>query len=177
MRLTALLLGTGPLLWAQQDNLLVRLLYLMVVLALLWGAWLLLKTQMEKMKQEEALKEIRRAGGSYKVSGKKPRRWVVAVDLHGSLITNPGLAHLAGLSRLLHLDLSGTSISDAGLKSLRDLRKLQTLKLTSTKVTDAGLENLKGLKELQTLDLHYTNVTSAGVQDLWKALPNAKITH
>ena len=44
-------------------------------------------------------------------------------------------------------------MTDAGLVHLKGLTKLQTLDLGSTKVTDAGLVHLKGLTQLQSLEL------------------------
>ena len=92
-------------------------------------------------------------------------------------------------------------MTDAGLEHLKGLTRLQSLNLAETKVTDAGLEHLKGLTHLQSLDLMSnqgdrrwaetsqridqtpiakpgtTKVTDAGVKGLQKALPNCKIDH
>ena len=67
-------------------------------------------------------------------------------------------------------------ITDAGLVHLKGMTKLQWLRLIgSIKVTNAELLHLKGLTKLQRLSLIETNVTDAGVADLQKALPNCKI--
>ena len=65
--------------------------------------------------------------------------------LDGTQVTDAGLEHLKGLTRLQSLDLSGTQVTDAGLEHLKGLTQLQWLSLEGTQVTDAGLEHLKGL--------------------------------
>src|SRR5262249_23769634 len=63
------------------------------------------------------------------------------------------LADLAGLTRLERLDLSQESrITDKGLKHLHGLTRLRTLSFGGPEVTEAGLEELRGrLPRLQTL--------------------------
>ncbi len=91
-------------------------------------------------------------------------------------MTDGGLKHLKGLTKLQSLDLSHTEVTDAGLEHLRGLTGLQSLNLMwCIKLTDLGLEHLKALRKLQTLVLSNTNVTDAGVKKLRQALPNCKI--
>ena len=90
-------------------------------------------------------------------------------------ITDAGLVHLKGLTKLQTLTIGSTKVTDAGLVHLKGMTGLQTLSLAGTKVTDAGLVHLKGLTKLQRLSLIETNVTDTGVADLKKALPNCKI--
>jgi Leucine-rich repeat (LRR) protein len=66
-------------------------------------------------------------------------------------------------------------VSDTGLVHLKGLTKLQSLSLFRTEVTDAGLVHLKGLTKLQSLNLSDTKVTDAGVKDLQAALPKCEI--
>jgi hypothetical protein len=61
-------------------------------------------------------------------------------------VTNAGLEHLKGLTKLQKLDLDRAQITDAGLKHLKGLTKLQELHLNNTQVTDAGLVHLKAVK-------------------------------
>ena len=68
-----------------------------------------------------------------------------------------------------------TQVTDAGLAHLKGMTKLQTLDLADAQVTDAGLKHLHGLAQLKVLYLGGTNVTEAGVQELQKALPKATI--
>ncbi len=97
------------------------------------------------------------------------------LDISCTLITDGGLLHLIGMTRLQDLDLSGTDVSDAGLVHLARMTSLQHLDLHETKVTNAGLVHLKGLKSLRSLDLFGTEVDDFGAQELRRALPNVMI--
>ena len=92
-------------------------------------------------------------------------------------VTDAGLEHLKGLTKLEVLDLAKVEITDAGLEHLKGLTQLQALFLNQTQVTDAGLEHLKGLTQLQELGLRNTKVTDDGINKLQRALPNCKIIH
>ena len=63
-------------------------------------------------------------------------------------------------------------MTDAGLVHLKGLTKIQWVGLAETKVTDAGLEHLKRLTTLQSLYLGDSRVTKEGV----KKIPEG-ITH
>ena len=80
-------------------------------------------------------------------------------------------------SRVLGLSIHGTLITDAGLVHLKGLTKLQELHLNETKVTDAGLAHLKDLTNLQTLNLRFTQVTDAGLAAMQQTLPNCMISN
>lgn len=54
------------------------------------------------------------------------------------------------------LSFSNTTVTDVGLEHIKGLTKLNTLDLNNTQVTDAGLEYLKGLTQLEDLDLENT---------------------
>jgi hypothetical protein len=86
--------------------------------------------------------------------------------LKNTQVTDAGLVHLKGLSKLKLLDLSATQITDAGLVHLKGLSKLWFLNLADTAVTDAGLKHLKGLSNLRNLILYDTQVTDAGLVHL-----------
>ena len=124
---------------------------------------------------------------------------VVNVNLSGTQITDAGLAHIKGMTRLQHLHLGQTKITDAGLVHLKGLTNLQALYLggqvtdaglvhlegltnlqalglRGTKVTNAGLVHLAGLTNLTFVDLGETQVTDAGVAELQQALPNCRIS-
>ena len=99
------------------------------------------------------------------------------LDLVGCYkITDAGLVHLKGLTKLEYLNLSYTNITDAGLAHLKGLTKLETLSLSRTKITDAGLVHLKGLTKLEGLYLGQTKITPAGIKSLQEALPDCRIT-
>ena len=152
-----------------------------------------------KVSQEEAIAAIEGCGGKVTVDKNKV---VVKVHLIGTKVTDAGLVHLKGLTKLTTLNLShfnsevtdaglvhlkrltkledlslnGTKVTDAGLVHLKEMTKLERLYLGGTKVTDAGLVHLIGLTKLYHLDLAETKATAAGVKKLKQALPNCKIT-
>ena len=80
-------------------------------------------------------------------------------------------------AQLKNFELRDSQVTDAGLVHLKGLTKLRELYLDETKVTDAGLEHLAGLTNLQKgLNLTLTQITDAGVAELQKALPNCDIS-
>jgi serine/threonine protein kinase len=85
------------------------------------------------------------------------------VDLSRSAVTDDGLVHLRGLSRLIELDLNRTQISDAGLAPLGPLTQLESLDLSGTRTTDSGLTELGELQALRMLNLCFQPVTDAGL--------------
>jgi hypothetical protein len=97
------------------------------------------------------------------------------VDLLEAKVTDAGMKYLAGLKQLRSLVLIGSPITDAGLVDLGRLSCLQTLDLSESKITDAGLSHLGRLGELQVLRLTGCQVTEAGVEKLRKALPRCEI--
>lgn len=86
--------------------------------------------------------------------------------LSSGLVTDAGLAHLAGLNQLHYLQLDRAPVSDSGLPHLGRLTNLQWLTLNGTQVTDVGLIHLQRLPRLQQLDLDDTQVTDAGLVEL-----------
>jgi hypothetical protein len=124
------------------------------------------------------------------------RIWALEYKGH---ITDAGLAHLKGLTQLMHLSLFGHQIEGDGLENLKGMSRLESIYLQYNKITDAGIAHLKGLKNLKKLtftddritdaglkDLKQMNqleefsfssdlVTDAGIKDLQKALPKLKI--
>ncbi|MGZ0174092.1 MAG: hypothetical protein ACKVHE_31670 [Planctomycetales bacterium] len=113
----------------------------------------------------------------------KPLTSLESVYLNGlTRITDAGLKHLLGLTKLRELDLSGSAVSpkrrtitDTGLEFLRDLRNIEKLNLDRTEVTDEGLRHLTSFTCLRTLGLKETHVTRAGVDRLKQVLPDCEI--
>jgi len=91
---------------------------------------------------------------------------LTALTLNNTRVSDAGLEHLKELTSLTTLGLSGTRVSDAGLKHLKELTRLDQLFLTDTRVSDAGLEHLKELTKLRRLDLAGTRVSDAGLVHL-----------
>jgi hypothetical protein len=127
--------------------------------------------------QDQAVAAIRRMRGKVVVDENRKGRPVVAVSLRGTNVDDVGLGLVAGFSQLEELDLlCQQRITDTGLVHLRGLTRLKKLILTSSHITDRGLEHLKGLKNLQTLHLYSSKVTAKGIFNLQKALPKVRIT-
>jgi hypothetical protein len=91
-------------------------------------------------------------------------------------ITDTGMKHLGGLTRLKYLRLyredslrpgfKGPRITSAGLPYLEDLTELESLDLMGQDVNDAGLKHLGGLKKLKDLSLSGNGITDAGLDHL-----------
>ena len=96
---------------------------------------------------------------------------VITLDLSSTNVTDAGLVHLIGMTRLKTLLLENAQVTDAGLTHLKGLTSLHKLTLDSAQVTDAGLTHLKGLTSLNYLDLRNTQITDAGLTHL-KGLTN-----
>lgn len=86
-------------------------------------------------------------------------------------VTDAGLKHLAGSTKLEYLNLQGQHITDDGLKHLSGMRDLQTLSLSFSGITDEGLKHLEGLRKLRSLHLYATGVTPPGRAALKAKLP------
>ena len=106
---------------------------------------------------------IEKLGGKIEVDENKA---VVSVALGNTNITDAGLVHLKGLTKLERLRLEGTKVTDAGLVHLKGMTKLWNLHLEGTQVTDYGLTHLKGLTSLTELWLGNTKVTDVGLVHL-----------
>ncbi len=85
----------------------------------------------------------------------------------------------AYLSKLTNLEVyfSGAQVTDSGLVHLEGLTKLRWVDLSFAQVTDSGLVHLEGLTKLRWVDLSRTQVTPEGVKKLQQALPNCEIAH
>ena len=90
----------------------------------------------------------------------------LTLDNNQSRITDAGLVHLSGMTRLEWLDLTGCKITGRGLASLKKMKQLKRLCLGWTQVDDSGLEVIAGFPKLESLELHQTRVTDAGLVHL-----------
>jgi hypothetical protein len=93
---------------------------------------------------------------------------VTRLELQGSKqLTDAGMTHLAGLTRLHYLDLSGSRISDLGLEVLRQLPELKTFKLYHQGgVSDAGVANLAHCHHLERVELMGTRTGDGAIKAL-----------
>ena len=88
-----------------------------------------------------------------------------SLDLMGTSVKGPGLAQLHALRRLESLDLQTLPLSDADLAPLADLTALKRLLITAS-ITDAGMVHLKPLTNLEFLALRMVPISTAGLAPL-----------
>ena len=89
------------------------------------------------------------------------------LDLNGcESVTDAGLAHLRGLSRLRVLKLMDSGIKGPGLANLEGMAELRELELHQVPVTDADLAHLSGLTHLEKLGLSGPGITDVGLAHL-----------
>lgn len=83
-------------------------------------------------------------------------------------ITDEGVSHLSGLTRLGKVHLSFSHIGDEGLRVLADLPNIEYISVQGGRFTDRGLECLKDKKQLRGLwvGIGPTKITDAGVRHL-----------
>ena len=86
--------------------------------------------------------------------------------LHGTRVTDAGMAHVGDLHQLEDLVIYGTALTDDGFRHLRDLRKLAHLNMHGLAVGDGALVHLAQLTNLKTLHASYTKVTDVGLASL-----------
>lgn len=87
-------------------------------------------------------------------------------------ITDAGLDHLRGMTKLEQVHLRGPGFTDAGLRKLRGSRELRSLSSKNAKFTDEGLRELSQHSKLQDLHLYADTrrspITDAGIRHLRK---------
>ena len=70
--------------------------------------------------------------------------------------------------------MQGTQITDAGLEHLKGMSKLRYLDLQETRITDAGLDIIKGWSQLRRLTFASWQITYERVQKLKEEMPHCK---
>ncbi|MDB5391919.1 MAG: hypothetical protein JWM11_7565, partial [Planctomycetaceae bacterium] len=98
--------------------------------------------------------------------------------IDGGRFSDIGLQHLKSLKTLKNLRIGSAEplITDQGLAELAGHVTLESLSLENTKITDAGLKHLHGMLQLTELDLSGSEVTPAGLAGLSKVLPKLKLS-
>jgi Leucine-rich repeat (LRR) protein len=85
------------------------------------------------------------------------------LSVEGGQVTDAGLEHVTGLTKLRSLDLLDTPVTNIGLASLNRLTSLEMLTLSGTKVTDEGMSHLKGMPLLDSLSLDDSPISDVGL--------------
>jgi hypothetical protein len=89
-----------------------------------------------------------------------------------NLVTDAGLATLAGLTTLKVLEMANSTVTSAGLAHLSELIGLERLTLTGCgRLTGEGLAHLRGLERLRNLDLSFCESIDDSVWQSLAALP------
>jgi len=89
------------------------------------------------------------------------------IDAPNSNVGDSLLEHVDDCTNLVHLGFQNVPyVTDAGLQHVKGLTKLQTLQFDEARVSDAGRECLRNLTELRFLHLDCTEVSDAGIQHL-----------
>jgi Leucine-rich repeat (LRR) protein len=86
-----------------------------------------------------------------------------------SHITDAGLKHLTGLTKLHRLSLGDSAVTDAGIAHLSGLVGLEKVNLAGTHVTDGSLRYLRGLPKLKLLEARNTRMTDEALDELQQA--------
>ena len=122
----------------------------------------------------EAAEYVISLGGIARVAG-DPRDFKVTSDLpkgrlklsgivlHGTKITDAGLAYFKDCKGVEFIHLSSTAVTDTGLANFKDRKDVWFLDLAETAVRDTGLAHFQGFKRLGHLNLRGTYVTDAGL--------------
>lgn len=101
------------------------------------------------------------------------------VNLHGSGFTVAGLRKLRSLPRLRSFTSKNAKFTDEALRELSRHSKLETLHLYSDEyqpgITDTGIGYLQKLKNLEWLILDAKRISKRAEEDLQRALPQCEI--
>jgi hypothetical protein len=98
-------------------------------------------------------------------------RW--EVDLAGKQVTLELVRELSKGRWIRALDLSNTDVSDDALQYLANIDMLRVLRLANSRITDAGLGHLERLKWLAILDVHGTVATYEALARLEQSCPGS----
>jgi internalin A len=87
-----------------------------------------------------------------------------------SQISDAGMAHLAGLTKLTTLHFSDGGLGDASLQIFGRLPELRSLSLQGNSFSDDGLKHLAALKQLRSLwiGMNRRRITDAGAEHLMR---------
>jgi internalin A len=94
------------------------------------------------------------------------------LELFQTGITDAGMVHLRGLTKLTSLGLrANVRVTDHGVASLSKMTFLSKLDLERTKVSDSGLESLSRLTGLREVRVWGTRVSDSGIEKIRDAHP------
>ena len=125
---------------------------------------------------EQALAKLKTAGG-LPMRRQGDLVGVVFGEIALGPLDDADLEALNSLAEMIQiLDFRGRPVmTDAGLAQVAGLSHLDWLLLDGSPITDAGLEHLKSATRLKHLSIRNTGVTDKGIAELRQALPNVTI--
>jgi Leucine-rich repeat (LRR) protein len=89
---------------------------------------------------------------------------LLVFNMPDSKLTDNGLAVIGGMTQLENLVIpSHPNITDAGVAKLSNLKNLRVLNLTRTKITDASMPFIAQNQSLEKLFISFTGITDAAV--------------
>lgn len=123
---------------------------------------------------------------------------LTSVLIHGRMLTEVGVSHLAAASTLKsltivqqatdqqlsnlkaipameHIRLMNTNLTDAEFAQLPELSGLKTLRISGATITDASVESLARRRSLTSLELWRTGITESGIARLKQLAPNLNV--
>jgi uncharacterized protein (TIGR03067 family) len=109
--------------------------------------------------------------------GARPPLYVKLDEKKGDAILTRIAPQMKALSSVSGLHLHGSKVTDVGLACLEEINNVEHIDLQGTAITDAGLAHLRNMTNLRLLSVSETNVTDAGVASLKKSLPHLQVTH
>ena len=75
------------------------------------------------------------------------------------------------------LDLGGTRVTDLGIRHVSGLSRLTYLRLNRTRITDACVDDLLRLGHLDKLEVEGTDLSPDGIRRLEEGLPFCTVIH
>ncbi len=123
---------------------------------------------------------------------------LTGIDIHGRMLTEIGVSHLAAISTLKsltiiqqatgqqlaslkaiqsleHLGIQNTNMTDADFTLLPEINGLTSLRILGAKITDESVEPLARRRGLMSLELWRTGITEAGIARLKQLAPNLNV--
>jgi hypothetical protein len=91
-------------------------------------------------------------------------------------VTDRGMAHLRGLTRMQRLCIIDADIGDPGIGHLSRMTSLESLEIGRTHVTDAAIDHLVRIGTLKYIALDSDSVTGVGIARLHSMLPGATLS-
>jgi uncharacterized protein (TIGR03067 family) len=133
-----------------------------------------------RVRDGRAILAIRDLGGEAYSDDTQPgpgRNYVKVDESKGNSLLAKIAPKIKVLSSVTGLHLHGSKLTDAGLAALEGTNNIGQIDLKGSAVTDAGLMHLRKMTHLALLVVSDTDVTEAGVASLKKALPQLQVTH